>query len=130
MTPGPFNTNLLWNYNVTNEGVVHVYFSKYGTIRLKQDVSFYWYELMSDIGSICGVFIGFSFISVVELIYFFILVFRNLLRKKSILQKDDDHKDKVLSLQDQTIQPIYWNELVPRSWFSAKYGFSTDKAKY
>lgn len=39
--------NFRWNYNVTDQGVLHVYFSKYGTIRLKQDVTFYWYELMS-----------------------------------------------------------------------------------
>ncbi|TGZ45793.1 Sodium channel protein Nach [Temnothorax longispinosus] len=131
MTPGGYNTNLLWNYNVTDEGVLHVYFSKYGTIRLKQDVAFYWYELMSDIGGICGVFIGFSFISVVELLYFFALLFRDLLTKELTLQEDDNQEEENPSVQAQTIRAIYWKELLPRSWHSAKYGKGlTNRARY
>ncbi|KYN16497.1 Sodium channel protein Nach [Trachymyrmex cornetzi] len=131
MTPGKFNTNLLQNYNVTDEGIVHVYFSKYGTVRLKQDMSFYWYDLVSDIGGICGVFIGFSFITIVELLYFFVLMFSDLFCKKSALQKDDHCKTKIPSEQTQTTGAIYWNELQPRSWHSAKYGkFSTNRIRY
>ncbi|KYM81681.1 Sodium channel protein Nach [Atta colombica] len=131
ITPGKFNTNLLQNYNVTNEGIVHVYFSKYGTIKLKQDMSFYWYDLVSDIGGICGVFIGFSFITIVELLYFFMLMFRDLFYKKSVLQKDDDRKTEIPSDQTQTTGAIYWNELQPRSWHSAKYGkFFANRVRY
>ncbi|XP_011690852.1 PREDICTED: pickpocket protein 28-like [Wasmannia auropunctata] len=130
MTPGGFNTNLLWDYNVTNEGILHVYFSKYGTVQLKQDVSVYWYEFMSNIGGICGVFIGFSFISVVELLYFCAIAFRDMLCKKSALREDDDRKVEIPSVQPQTIRAIYWNELVPRSWHSAKYGKSINRARY
>ncbi|XP_036148911.1 degenerin del-1 isoform X2 [Monomorium pharaonis] len=130
MSSGGYNTNLL-DYNITDQGVLHVYFSKYDTTMLKQDVSFYWYELMSDVGGICGVFIGFSFISVVEFLYFFAFVLRDLISKKSALQKDDICKDKITSVQNKTKQTIYWNELVPRSWHSAKYGkFFTNKARY
>ncbi|XP_028050299.1 pickpocket protein 11 [Monomorium pharaonis] len=128
MSPGAFNTNLLWNYNITNEGVLHVYFSKYGTIILKQDVAIYWYEVMSEIGGICGVFIGFSFISVVELVYFFI--FPNLLPKKSFLQEDDNHKNKILPIRNETIWMLHWNELIPQSWYSAKYGHFPNKVRH
>ncbi|XP_036148912.1 uncharacterized protein LOC105832125 isoform X3 [Monomorium pharaonis] len=84
-----------------------------------------------DVGGICGVFIGFSFISVVEFLYFFAFVLRDLISKKSALQKDDICKDKITSVQNKTKQTIYWNELVPRSWHSAKYGkFFTNKARY
>ncbi|XP_077258876.1 sodium channel protein Nach [Temnothorax americanus] len=131
MTPGGYNTNLLWNYNVTDEGVLHVYFSNYGTIRLKQDVAFYWYELISDIGGICGVFIGFSFVSVVEFLYFFALLFRDLITKELTLQEDDNQEDEIPSVQAQTIRAIHWKELLPRSWHSAKYGKGlTNRARY
>lgn len=85
-----------------------------------------------DIGGICGVFIGFSFISIVELLYFFAVVLRDLLCKKSsFLQEDDNHTDENPSAQAQTIRAIYWKELLPRSWHSAKYGkFSTNRARY
>ncbi|XP_018401441.1 PREDICTED: sodium channel protein Nach-like, partial [Cyphomyrmex costatus] len=117
---GIFEAYIFANYNITDEGVLHVYFSKYGTIRLKQDVASYWYNLLSDIGGICGVFIGFSFITIVELLYFCVLVFCDILCKRSIFQKDD-RKTEIPSLnQTRTTEEIYWNELLPRSWHSAK----------
>ncbi|KYN23421.1 Sodium channel protein Nach, partial [Trachymyrmex cornetzi] len=118
------------NYNITIEAVLNVYFSKYGSIHLIQDVSSYWYNLLSDIGGLCGIFIGFSFITVVELLYFFVLLFGDLFCKKSALQKDD-RKTKIPPDQTQTTEELYWNELLPRSWHSAKYGkFSTKKTRY
>ncbi|KAG5323177.1 NACH protein, partial [Pseudoatta argentina] len=125
MDHGTFEPNLFPNYKITNEGVLHVYFSNYRTIQLKQDVSSYWYNLLSDIGGLCGVFIGFSFITIVELLYFFVLLFHDLFCKKSTLQKDD-RKTEIPPDQTQTTGELYWNELLPRSWHSAKYGkFST-----
>ncbi|XP_012057032.1 PREDICTED: degenerin del-1-like [Atta cephalotes] len=125
---GIFESNLFPNYKITNEGVLHVYFSQYGTIKLNQDVSSYWYNLLSDIGGLCGVFIGFSFISIVELLYFFVLLFCDLFCKKSALQKNDRN---IEISPDQTTEKLYWNELLPRSWHSAKYcKFSIKKARY
>ncbi|KAG5344188.1 PPK28 protein, partial [Acromyrmex heyeri] len=84
-----------------------------------------------DIGGICGVFIGFSFITIVELLYFFVLMFRDLFCKKSALQKDDDRKTEIPSDRTQTTGTIYWNELQPRSWHSAKYGkFFANRVRY
>nr|XP_012232562.1 PREDICTED: sodium channel protein Nach-like [Linepithema humile] len=131
MIPGNYKTDLLWDFNVTNQGILHVYFSKYGSIRLKQDVSSYWYELLSDIGGICGVFIGFSLISVVELLYFLALALRDLLRKESTVQESEDHEEEIQQIQSQTIRTIYWSELLPRSWQSVKYGqFPNNKTRY
>ncbi|XP_072744920.1 sodium channel protein Nach isoform X2 [Anoplolepis gracilipes] len=121
MSPGHYRTELLSNFNVTDQGILHVFFSKYGSIRLKQDVIYYWYDLLSDIGGICGVFIGFSFISIVEILYFLVLMLLDLFCGKSVLQEDNDQEKKIKSIPNQTIQTIYWNELLPRSWQSVKF---------
>lgn len=98
-----------------------------------------WF-LAGDIGGICGVFIGFSLISVVEMLYFLALVLRDLLFKESIMRMDDDHEEKddgdhdgekIQSIHDQTVTTIYWSELLPRSWRSARYGrFIDNTARY
>ncbi|XP_039307505.1 sodium channel protein Nach-like [Solenopsis invicta] len=120
MTPGQYNTELIQG-NVTNYGIVHVYLSESDTLVLKQDVSVYWYEVLSDIGGFCGVFIGFSFISVVEFLYFSMLAVRDLFLKKSALQKNNNCIvfDK-MPFRNETLWAIYWNELIPRPWNSEK----------
>ncbi|EFN80350.1 Sodium channel protein Nach [Harpegnathos saltator] len=117
MSPGRYQTDFLWNVTIENQALLHIYFSRYGSLRLRQDVVYYWYELMSDIGGICGVFIGFSLISVVEFLYFVALVFREMLCKGWVI-KDEDHERKS---QSQPIRTIYWSELLPRSWQAAPY---------
>ncbi|XP_032674437.1 sodium channel protein Nach-like [Odontomachus brunneus] len=117
MSQGRYKTDFLWNVTVKDQAILHVFFSKYGSLRLKQDVAYYWYELMSDIGSICGVFIGFSLISVVELLYFFTLIFREMLCKRWVIEDESRKKE----IQSQPIRTIYWNELLPRSWQAAPY---------
>lgn len=71
-----------------------------------------------DIGGICGVFIGFSLISIVELLYFLVLALLDLFCGKSTLREDDDREKETKSIPRQTVQTIYWNELLPRSWQS------------
>ncbi|KAH0947138.1 hypothetical protein HN011_007794 [Eciton burchellii] len=119
---GNYQTNLLWNINITDEAIVHMFSSKYGSTKLKQDVSSYWYELLSNIGGICGIFIGFSLISIVEFLYFIALMLRDLFHKKLTLEDDDSSEDKIQSIPCESIQTIYWSELMPRSWQSTKYG--------
>ncbi|XP_025266758.1 acid-sensing ion channel 1B-like [Camponotus floridanus] len=121
MSAGEYKTDLLSNFNVTKQGILHVFFTKYGSIRLKQDLLYYWYDLLSDIGGICGVFIGFSLISVVEVLYFLVLIFLDLFCGKSALQEDDNQEKETKSIHSPTIQTIYWNELLPRSWQSANF---------
>ncbi|XP_029664876.1 sodium channel protein Nach-like [Formica exsecta] len=121
MSTGEYRTDLLSNFNVTDQGILHVYFSNYDSIRLKQDVIYYWYDLLSDMGGICGVFIGFSLISIVELLYFLVLLLLHLFCGKSTLQKEDDREKETKSIHSQTIQTIYWNELLPSSWQWVKF---------
>ncbi|KAL6447583.1 hypothetical protein ACFW04_000049 [Cataglyphis niger] len=121
MSIGEYRTDLLSNFNVTDQGILHIFFSKYGSIRLKQDVAYYWYDLLSDIGGICGVFIGFSLISIVEVLYFLVLALLDLFCGKSTLREEDDREKEAKSIPTQTVQTIYWNELLPRSWQSMKF---------
>uniref|UniRef100_A0ABD2WTM8 Uncharacterized protein n=1 Tax=Trichogramma kaykai TaxID=54128 RepID=A0ABD2WTM8_9HYME len=39
--------SFLRDVNIVNQSLVHIFFSKYGTVRLKQDIAYYWYELLS-----------------------------------------------------------------------------------
>ncbi|KAF7391294.1 hypothetical protein HZH66_009774 [Vespula vulgaris] len=112
MQPGFYETSLLNNFNIVDQSIIHVFFSKYGTVRLKQDISYTWYELLSDIGGICGVFIGFSLISVVELIYFFILLLFDLYKS---YDPNSEEIDIEIPRKEATMYTIYWNELVPKT---------------
>lgn len=120
MKRGFYKTRLLKNVEVVDQSIIHVYFSKYGSVRLKQDIAYTWYELLSDIGGICGVFIGFSLISVVELVYFIALLlfelYKNLRGKDEEEEKTEEieHGAEFLQ-QESTMYTIYWNELVPRT---------------
>ncbi|KAF7394134.1 hypothetical protein HZH68_010953 [Vespula germanica] len=112
MQPGVYETSLLNNFNIVDQSIIHVFFSKYGTVRLKQDISYTWYELLSDIGGICGVFIGFSLISVVELIYFFVLLLFDLYKS---YDPNSVEIDIEIPRKETTMYTIYWNELVPKT---------------
>ncbi|XP_043493891.1 sodium channel protein Nach-like isoform X2 [Polistes fuscatus] len=115
MKRGYYETQLLHDIEVIDQSIIHIYFSKYGTVRLKQDLSYTWYELLSDIGGICGIFIGFSLISVIELIYFFILLLLELY--KSYDRNSDDIEIEIDEPKEKESMSytIYWNELVPKS---------------
>ncbi|XP_015608259.1 sodium channel protein Nach isoform X2 [Cephus cinctus] len=99
-----------FNFTVEDESIVHVYFTKYGTLKLKQDLAYYWYELLSNIGGICGVFIGFSLISVPEIIYFLILPLLNCRGRAP-----NGHRMNPAKNEPATVHALYWNELQPRS---------------
>ncbi|XP_032686205.1 sodium channel protein Nach-like isoform X2 [Odontomachus brunneus] len=65
-------TELSWGrskYPVNNHSVVHIYFGKSDAIKLRQDVLFYWYELMSNYGGVCSLFLGISIINIIEILY-------------------------------------------------------------
>ncbi|KAF7401134.1 hypothetical protein HZH68_006954 [Vespula germanica] len=67
---------LYWNRKKTrinNHSLVHIYFGSSGTTRIRQDMLLYWYELMSNYGGICSFFLGISIISLIEMLYFFII---------------------------------------------------------
>ncbi|XP_015171758.1 PREDICTED: sodium channel protein Nach-like isoform X2 [Polistes dominula] len=115
MKRGYYETSLLRDMEIIDQSVIHIFFSKYGTVRLKQDLSYTWYELLSDIGGICGIFIGFSLISVIELIYFFVLLLFELY--KSFDRNSDEIEIEIDEPKEKESMSytIYWNELVPKS---------------
>ncbi|XP_076279111.1 sodium channel protein Nach-like [Lasioglossum baleicum] len=104
--------------NVTayaNYSILSIYFDNQRTLSLRQDVSYRWFQFLSDVGGICELFLGCSIISFVELVYFIILCLTELLTSDS----DPEANEEV---ENQQVQPpmqlIYWNELCPRSRFT------------
>ncbi|XP_046490649.1 sodium channel protein Nach isoform X1 [Neodiprion pinetum] len=72
-TEADFPNNITNNSNSSDRSIIHIYFGDDSVPRLKQDITYYWYELLSNIGGICGVFVGFSLISILELIFFLLV---------------------------------------------------------
>ncbi|CAK9830943.1 Pickpocket protein 28 [Anthophora retusa] len=99
--------NILDNTELVDQGVLSVYFEQFGTVRLKQDVIYRWYELMSEASGVCGIFVGFSLIAVVEFAYFVGLFVLELLKGPA----SSDGKEKLAERKQAPVQTIYWGEL-------------------
>ncbi|XP_063980457.1 sodium channel protein Nach-like isoform X2 [Diachasmimorpha longicaudata] len=108
LEPGrQYHTELLRSFQTKNQSILHIYFKKFGSVRLKQDMGYYWYELISDIGGTCGVFVGFSLLSIVELLYF--IIQRTC---QCGCSKIPESKDQ-LKVNITTVHGgLYWNELL------------------
>ncbi|CAL7946196.1 unnamed protein product [Xylocopa violacea] len=98
---------LLGDTEIKDQAVLSVYFNKFGATRLRQDVILLWYERMGDASGICGIFVGFSLIVVVEFAYFVGLF---LLELFSGPPSPDGSENRVEPKQTQ-IQTIYWGEV-------------------
>ncbi|XP_065089501.1 pickpocket protein 28 [Ochlerotatus camptorhynchus] len=65
--------------DVSEVSVVRIFFGQPETWLYKQDVAFYWFEIFSNFGGMCGIMAGLSLISISENVYFvlrqFVLVF-------------------------------------------------------
>ncbi|CAD6201450.1 GSCOCG00000250001-RA-CDS, partial [Cotesia congregata] len=117
---GYYQSELLDNLEVKDQSIVHIYFINFGSVRLKMDLGYYWYELLSNIGGICGIFIGFSLLSLVELGYFFLgFIYEICCPGKIITEVENtiedprDPGDTVRSATDmQSVNRIYWNALL------------------
>ncbi|XP_076668593.1 sodium channel protein Nach-like isoform X2 [Andrena cerasifolii] len=110
--PGYYEPSLLPGINITDQSILRVFFSDLGTVSLKRDETYRWYEYMSDLGGIFAFFVGFSIISIVELFYFSVLVLSKLMEPDPYPKAIEE--DEILCNQP-SIQAIYWNELLPRS---------------
>ncbi|KAG5889693.1 hypothetical protein JTB14_010031 [Gonioctena quinquepunctata] len=66
-----------------NFSVVHVVLEKSVGPLNKQDVFFYWYDMIGIFGGICSLTMGLNFMSLFEIIYFFIWIFTN----KNVVKK-------------------------------------------
>ncbi|XP_046433667.1 sodium channel protein Nach-like isoform X2 [Neodiprion fabricii] len=95
-TEADFPNNITNNSNSSDRSIIHIYFGDDSVPRLKQDITYYWYELLSNIGGICGVFMGFSLISILELIFFLLV---------PVLPTKKESGNKI---QDVA---LYWEEL-------------------
>ncbi|XP_050584544.1 sodium channel protein Nach-like [Bombus affinis] len=96
---------VLTDVEIKNQSLLTIYFNNFGTIKLKQDVIYRWYEVMGEASGICGIFVGFSLIVVVEFAYFVGLFVLELL-------KGPTPTDGKWAESEQTpIQSIYWGEL-------------------
>ncbi|OXU20265.1 hypothetical protein TSAR_015195 [Trichomalopsis sarcophagae] len=99
---------ILWDRSIIsnrNYSMLHVYFDGPNTIRLKQDVLFYWYELMSDYGGICNLFLGISIINVVEIIYFLLRLICSR-RRGTVIDRAEEDSVSVTAVQDADVPAV------------------------
>ncbi|XP_074034280.1 sodium channel protein Nach isoform X3 [Leptinotarsa decemlineata] len=73
---------------VRNFSVVHVLMEKPVGSLNKQDVYFYWYDIIGLFGGICSLTMGLNFISLLEMIYFFLCIF-----EKKNIEKNRRHQN-------------------------------------
>ncbi|CAG9786711.1 unnamed protein product [Diatraea saccharalis] len=74
------------------------------------------YNLTGNIGSTCGFVTGFSFVSLLEFIYFFtVKLYREFKNRKQrvLVVKSLDNSSLVRFEKISMYRPIYWNELAP-----------------
>ncbi|XP_017799008.1 PREDICTED: pickpocket protein 28-like [Habropoda laboriosa] len=100
-----FNVTLYPNTNVKDQSILHIYFSDPETGFLRKDVHYRWYEYLSFIGGTYGLFVGFSIVSVVEIIYFI---------TSYLLETFLPPAAKKPSRKNTT-RSIYWNEFLSHS---------------
>ncbi|XP_034239542.1 sodium channel protein Nach-like [Thrips palmi] len=77
------HSTFLKGFKVANHSVFHIFFGSTSQTLMNKSVRMAWHDLLSNVGGICGVFVGFSAMSVIEFLYFFTLrVFVALSRRK------------------------------------------------
>ncbi|XP_018579716.1 sodium channel protein Nach-like [Anoplophora glabripennis] len=62
---------LFGGYQIANQSVVRVFFNDLVAKKIRWDVVFNWHTLLAYYGGLLGLFVGFSFVSGLEIIYFF-----------------------------------------------------------
>ncbi|XP_013186815.1 sodium channel protein Nach-like [Amyelois transitella] len=99
--------------NFTGTSIVHVKYAREVADCYGQNVIMKWFDLFSNIGSTCGFVTGFSFVSVLEFIYFFtvklIRDYHSRHRRNAIVSSIEEASPQVQSVG--RYRPIYWNEL-------------------
>ncbi|KAH9644833.1 hypothetical protein HF086_007921 [Spodoptera exigua] len=104
--------------NYTGTSLVNVKYARDVADCYGQNVIMKWFDLISNIGSTCGFITGFSFVSVLEFIYFFTI---KLIREIRLRRQRVQNSTKVI-LESQgsgrtepikRYRPIYWNEITP-----------------
>ncbi|XP_049873871.1 sodium channel protein Nach-like [Pectinophora gossypiella] len=102
--------------NFTGTSIVHVKYARANADCYGQNVIMKWFDLISNIGSTCGFVTGFSFVSVLEFIYFFTVKLIREMRAR----KEKPRRAAAVAIEHTTpahfqpirrYRPIYWNEL-------------------
>nr|XP_037868600.1 pickpocket protein 28 [Bombyx mori] len=103
--------NWLQGVNFTGTSIVHLKYASEVANCYGQNVIMKWFDLISNIGSTCGFVTGFSFVSVLEFIYFFtVKLFREIeARKRQNIRIDTFNHSKNEKINKYP--KIYWNEL-------------------
>ncbi|XP_022838067.1 sodium channel protein Nach-like [Spodoptera litura] len=108
----------LQGVNYTGTSLVNVRYARDVADCYGQNVIMKWFDLISNIGSTCGFITGFSFVSVLEFIYFFTI---KLMREIRIRRQRVQNNTKVVLEYHgsgpvepmKRYRPIYWNEITP-----------------
>lgn len=81
--------------------MVRIFFGQPETWMYKQDVAYYWFEIFSNFGGMCGIMAGLSLISITENVYFilrqFVLIF--LSRSKWLQRRQHQRRRNRLALE-------------------------------
>ncbi|XP_053978702.1 sodium channel protein Nach-like [Hylaeus volcanicus] len=99
---GNLNKHTFYNKNINNTSkvdiwknrtMIHVFFGDLVSIQYRRDVLYNWRHMFATFGGILGLFAGFSLMSVLEFIYFFVIrviidVCRNRKNTKDTIQTD------------------------------------------
>ncbi|CAH0398374.1 unnamed protein product [Chilo suppressalis] len=110
MDPDSDRDEWLRGANLTATSIVQIRYGREMADCYGQNVIMKWFDLISNIGSTCGFVTGFSFVSVLEFIYFFtVKLFREIRTKRGNATVTNTPKHKPISIYRQ----IYWNELAP-----------------
>ncbi|XP_021692928.1 pickpocket protein 28 isoform X2 [Aedes aegypti] len=87
--------------DVSEVSVVRIFFGQPETWMYKQDVAYYWFEIFSNFGGMCGIMAGLSLISITENVYFilrqFVLIF--LSRSKWLQRRQHQRRRNRLALE-------------------------------
>ncbi|KAJ2949043.1 hypothetical protein O0L34_g5984 [Tuta absoluta] len=115
--------------NFTGTSIVHVKYARGSADCFGQNIIMKWFDLISNIGSTCGFVTGFSFVSVLEFIYFFTIKLARETRARRQEQK------RIAAIQYVTpperfqpitrYTPIYWNEIGGSSRIGQKSSYAT-----
>ncbi|XP_058812510.1 sodium channel protein Nach [Topomyia yanbarensis] len=81
--------------DVSEVSVVRIFFGQPETLLYKQDVVFYWFEIFSNFGGMCGIMAGLSLISISENVYFIIRQFVLVLLDKSSRWRQRSRRNRV-----------------------------------
>ncbi|CAH2232837.1 jg16602 [Pararge aegeria aegeria] len=97
--------------NFTGTSIVHVKYAREVADCYGQNIIMKWFDLISNIGSTCGFVTGFSFVSVLEFIYFYtVKLFREINSRRQQEKRIDSETSGNFD-HISRYRPIYWNEL-------------------